>query len=378
MAAHRSCIAEALSFEFSCEEKLDSSHFGHPFSSKDQIESNFCGSCELRHRIREVVRQRYAGRSTSSFGGSNACVFFKDVSEPRAIVCLNALGVLWLFALECSFVALLQATVDECLPCLLYAKAWLRIPTGPFFVLRACETAGPNWKLWLLAPGSQAGVWPAGLSMLFRKSLFCIKLAVFVFWNWVVKLGGGCFFTQKGNGTVPLWFWFLRMGIKVNDQECDVLVKASWATVKPWWEIFSAFLCVGSGQRSQRCTELSTSKRRKKVLLNVNLWKKIMWVLVTRDFKGPVRPYFVSGLSCTWGHYLWRVCGLDLWAKACCRRFTTGSSGQPEWNLLDGYEWMCDRSWWYLVLYICIYSNSTHIYYIIILICYIHFFIFYI
>ena len=187
------------------------------------------------------MRQRYAGRSTSSFGGSNACEF-QRCSEPRAFVCLSALSVLWLFALECSFVALLQATVDECLPCLLYAKAWLRIPTGPFILCSEhVELRDPTGKLWLLAPGSQAGVWPAGLSMLFRQSLFCIKLAVLVSWNWVVKLGGGCFFTQKGNGTVPLWFWFLRMGIKVNDQECDVLVKASWATVKPWWEIFTAF-----------------------------------------------------------------------------------------------------------------------------------------
>lgn len=216
--------------------KLDSSHFGLLFLQKIKLNLIFVGVVSWGIEFEKWCGSVMLAGAQAALGDLMH-VSFKDVSEPRAFVCLSALGVLWLFALECSFVALLQATVDECLPCLLYAKAWLRIPTGPFFVLRSCRTAGPNWKLWLLAPGSQAGVWPAGLSMLFRKSLFCIKLAVLVF-------GGGCFSTQKGNGTVPLWFWFLRMGIKVNDQECDVLVKASWASLSSLDEKFLLpFVC---------------------------------------------------------------------------------------------------------------------------------------
>lgn len=106
-AAHRSCITEALSFEFSCEEKIGLLSFWPPFSSKDQIESNFCGSCELRHRIREVVRQRYAGRSTSSFGGSDACEFQRCFRTTCfcMLECFGCLVIVCLGMQLCCFIA---------------------------------------------------------------------------------------------------------------------------------------------------------------------------------------------------------------------------------------------------------------------------------
>lgn len=123
-AAHRSCITDALSFEFSCEEKIGLLSFWPPFSSNDQIESNFCGSCELRHRIREVVRQRYAGRSTSSFGGSDACEFQRCFRT----TCLYA----WVLWVSC-----------ECLPwnaaLLLYCRPRL------MNVFRACSMQKPGY-----------------------------------------------------------------------------------------------------------------------------------------------------------------------------------------------------------------------------------------
>ena len=143
----------------------------------------------------------------------------------------------------------------------------------------------------------------------------------------------------------------LRMGIKVNDSECDILVKVQSVDCQGLWQQFfwvaGGYSYVVQMAWNVCCGSWPGLTANIKNMPSRSTSKKIKFQAVDRDRKGVEHSVLQHGGVATataknglktkpvvqaallsQGHHLRGVRRPDLWTKACSGRFTTGGSGR--------------------------------------------------